>query len=503
MTLKIRRSSLTRRQRQRGRFVDNCPPAHRRVTKKKENDPPVKPKPKHEAVKKKPVVSSLGLSPGTHTTLPAQIHECTPLVDNLTFYLVEVAKANVNTPIVWEFWLPPATISWSKNTTIAQSKTQGNTQQPMYFANAENKHLKLGGIVLDGKTRGRLPKEALKRLEEMAKPGPRNAVKVFELIVKSYNSKKQQVGHRSYGKFIVTIGEVVEKFRDIKTGESLRIVLDLDLYEVADYQLDLGNDLSVPTTLVPTLPTDLTSGAAADAKPNVSLGQIPVGEPIPAGTVFAVTGSSGKGKPKGGVPSHLHFQWRPFNKTANQVTTEFFGKEFPKSITKNIIVKVNTKHLMKSGPLSENQRSREYATFLGAPRPNNPDGSTRRHNGVDYPNLDGDDLSATVPLYFKSYTDWSKGGGGGRILELECFEKGAEGVYTFMHLNSIPEGVTKARRGPSKSTDSSNKGGNTPTAAKTEKGIAKANEGDAKVSSSTLDAKSKIDAVTTPGAGKK
>jgi hypothetical protein len=296
----------------------------------------------------------------------------------------------------------------------------------------------LSEVTFDGKTKGQLPTEVLKSISYMQEPGPRSRLKVFKLIVKLSSTGLEA---NSYGNFIVLPGTTKEVFRDERTGKSLRIVVDFELIEVADYQLDFGQDLSIPKSIVPTLPPELSaqesnSGAGAPVD-GASSG--PIGKTLPAGTRVAFSGNTGVGS-----GPHLHLIYHPFGGSRvsyNQVdinkyhTNARFGgsnRSYPNFVLEAFTGTINGKDLLlKQIPIGSRV----------GPRNLNIPGSSKWHKGMDFSTPMGTELKLAYPMEYLGRLDFRSSSGKftgyGRTATFLCNEPGKAGVYVLCHLNAV------------------------------------------------------------------
>lgn len=396
-------------------------------------------------------------------------YDCLKSDKELTFYLVEIngPKSSEGAgPFTFKY--APQKVSWKKQVGISEYKTQGNTEQPLYFTAGQNKKLQLQEILFDGHDGTHvLPHEQLNRLQVLQLPAKGTTkLRVFQLLVGNVSNKSFSA--RSYGKFVITGLDIAEVFRDPSTGLTLRAKVNLELTEVAAYQLDLGNDLAIPTSIVPTLPEELSSplSSLGPTLSNVANGQ-EVGAAIPAGTVIAYIGT------KGTNAAHLHYEFRYKDEDRFKAVENFTGtkkdtgpwKTYPKEILDLITLGPweKNKERGKAKKLSE-INTKISGGYLGNYRPKN----NRRHPGVDY-QLDRDNGGAFsnqdgngIPITSNTGLFWvGPAGKGFGCYKWEGTLNGREFIITICHIND--GGLAQISNTANKkisSTDPQSKGGN-------------------------------------------
>jgi hypothetical protein len=394
----------------------------------------------------------------------------------LTFYLTEIngpASSKNAGPFIFRY--APKAVSWKKPLSISEYKTQGNTSQPMYFASGANKKLTLNDILFDGHDGSHvLPHEQLNRLQLLQLPAKGTTkLRVFELLVSNITSKS--FAARSYGKFVITNLDIAEQFRDPSTGLTLRARVNLELTEVANYQLDFGNDLAIPSSIVPTLPKELGSplSSLGPTLSNVGSGQ-EVGGAISAGSVIAKIGS------KGTDAAHLHFEFRYKDEDRFKSVEKYTGtskdngpwKTYPKEILDLITIGPweYKRSKGKAKKLSE-ITTKIPGGYLGKYRPE----KSRRHPGVDY-QLDKDTGGAFVnqegrgiPITINANVFWvGPAGQGSGCYKWEGTLNGREFIITICHIDDaggLAQVSNTANKKPVSVTPQ-NKGGNTSAAIK-------------------------------------
>jgi hypothetical protein len=415
-------------------------------------------------------------TPKKPSTAASPAYDCKFTEKQLTFYLVEIngpASAKNAGPFVFKY--APKQISWKKPIAISEYKTQGNTEQPLYFSSAANKKIQLQEIIFDGNDGTHaLPHDQLNRLQLLQLPAKGTTkLRVFQLLVGNLQAKS--FAARSYGKYIITNLDIVEQFRDPSTGLTLRAKVNLELTEVASYQLDLGNDLAIPTSTVPTLPKELSSPLSSLGPSLSTAGSgTEVGGAITAGSVIAKVGT------KGTNAAHLHFEFRYKDEDRFKAVETYSGtakdngpwKTYPKEILDLITLGPweYKKAKGKAKKLSE-ITTQISGGYLGNYRPKN----NRRHPGVDY-QLDKDGGGAFanqegrgIPITINTNCFWvGPAGQGFGCYKWEGTLNGKEFIITICHIDDAGglAQISNTANKKSSSTQPQNTGGNTEAAKK-------------------------------------
>jgi hypothetical protein len=368
-------------------------------------------------------------------------YDCLYTDKSLTFYLNEInpPPSGVNAGL-FQFRYAPKNVSWKKNVNISEYRTQGNIEQPLYFSNAANKKLKLDDIIFDGHDGSHvLPHDQLNRLQLLQMPAKGTTkLRVFQLLVGNLDGKK--FAARSYGKFVISNLDIVEQFRDPSSGLTLRAKVNLELTEVASYQLDLGNDVALPTSIVPKLPPELVNlSSLGPTLPTIGTG-ITVGTAIAPGTVIAYVGT--KGTPN----AHLHYQFRYKSEDQDQAVRRYKKADpnsswltYPKEILDLITLGPHTyltqKHpAIKLSDLHVTNTNRIFKGELGGgPRGYGP------HRGVDYQfNGFGNQAMRRCPITTNIGLFWvgqAKGGQSAGGWEWEGTLNGKDFIITIYHID--------------------------------------------------------------------
>lgn len=398
------------------------------------------------------------------TTKPlTKAYDCMFSTKQLTFYLLEIegptSSKNAG-PFVFNY--APRNVSWKKPVTITEYKTQGNISQPIYFSSAGNKKLVLNDIIFNGDNH-LLPHDQLNRLQLLQLPAKGTTkLRVFQLLVGNLEGKK--FAARSYGKYVISSLDIVEQFRDPNSGLTLRAKVNLELLEVAQYQVDLGNDLAVPTTIVPTLPKELLAETAAPPAPP-ELGQETVsGEAIPANSLIAKVGKETASVPN--MAPHLHFVYRNKNETDTQAAARYLkqgikdGNQF--TYPKQILDLITLGPWQYKDQKSEAKKLSELKVFSGlGPR------RSGYHKGVDYqlPGFGGPAMEG-CPIYMNVPCSWAgRGQNPDGCYAWEISEPGLDGVVIICHIRELGE-VSGTHNKKASSIKPLNKGGTTDKAIK-------------------------------------
>ncbi len=383
-------------------------------------------------------------------------YNCLNNTGDLTYYLLEIG-AKDSKPFT--FVLPPRAVSWKKPVHIQDIKTQGNISQPLYFSFAENKKLTLSGIIFDQNS-GSLPHERLELLQSLQLP-VNTKLRVYQLLVG--NTESKQFAARSYGKFVISSVDITEQLRDSQTGKTLRAIVNIELTEVSSQQLDFGKDLSVPSTIVPTLPSELTGTVTNSANSEGGEPTPNSGNVIKAGTTVAFVGY--RGVAAGINSSHLHLNYIAPGKTLNQTIEPLFATgQLPLFVRQAVSLgpfqNVPKKKLSELKTYSGIQKFRAF--------------SQGPHRGADYQltplankAMFKCPINIEVDMFFESFNTRKLRNIDSllSVLTLVCEVKGYEGRYQFLHIESSAPGIDTSRK-RSATTEPNNKGGKTPTAIK-------------------------------------
>ena len=329
--------------------------------------------------------------------VPTPSYDCLKSDKELTFYLTEIngpASSKGAGPFVFKY--APKNVSWKKQVGISEYKTQGNTEQPLYFTAGTNKKLQLQEIIFDGHDGTHvLPHDQLNRLQLLQQPVKGTTkLRVFQLLVGNLGFKSFSA--RSYGKYVISNLDIAEIFRDPSTGLTLRAKVNLELTEVAGYQLDFGNDLAIPTSIVPTLPKELLGSPLSTLGPTLSnVGSAQeVGGAIPAGTVIAYVGD------KATKYAHLHYEFRYKTQDEDSAVKAFVPKDigpwsaYPKEILDLITLGPWQYRARGSNKVTKSEAKKLSELlgvvvidggYLGAPRDYRKIGKKLdRHRGIDF-----------------------------------------------------------------------------------------------------------------------
>lgn len=325
--------------------------------------------------------------------------------DLLQFYLTEVTSNSTKSkPFIFKY--APRNVSWKTQQAIAEFKTQGNTQQPMYFNYGENKKLQLQDILFET-DKHKLPDVDLEMLQQMQKPLG-TALKIFRLSV-GYVENKKFVA-RTYGEFVISSLDIKELLRDTRTGLTSRATVNLELTEIASYQKDTNRDLSVPRSLVPTLPKELKEQAKAAQKSSAALSNKESNAPLKPGEKIGDIN----------INESLNFAFSlPGLSVADTIKKKGWQPGvYPKSV-------LDAFSLRKGTAAPEKLGSQCVVGKIGTSAILRPKGDkgfiTEDRIGAD---------SEVVAKYGFTVKDRDSGG----YLSLVCSEKGHEGTYHFMRI---------------------------------------------------------------------
>jgi hypothetical protein len=400
----------------------------------------------------------------------------------LTFYLSEInPPASGATAGLFVFKYAPKNVSWKKSVNITEYKTQGNIEQPLYFSSAANKKLKLDDIIFDGHDGSHiLPHDQLNRLQLLQLPAKGTTkLRVFQLLVGNLDGKK--FAARSYGKFVISGLDIVEQFRDPLSGLTLRAKVNLELTEVAGYQLDLGNDVALPTSIVPTLPPELTNlNRLGPTLSIVGKGKEGGAAAIEPGTIIAYVGIKGTkiNKASGKHVAHLHMQFRYKNEDQTQAVKRYIKEDpkaswrtYPKEILDMITLGPwqykDARQNLKSPALKLSEiKTRIGGGNLGAYRGYGP------HRGVDY-QFEGfiDEAMHRCPITTNIGLFWvgaAEGGQNAGAWEWEGTLNGKDFILSIFHIdnNGLAQASGTAAYKKNFTNAPLNTGGNTDKAIK-------------------------------------
>ena len=385
------------------------------ATKKKQLPPKSRglkkqlPKP-NSSKKKKAVPSKKSPTPVKEKPNLSEDFGCFEQMDDfLQFYLTEVTSNSTKSkPFVFKY--APRNVAWKKQHVIAEVKTQGNTQQPMYFNYGENKKLQLQDILFET-DKHKLPDVDLEALQQMQKPRG-TALKIFRLSV-GYVENKKFVA-RTYGEFVISSLDIKELLRDTRTGLTSRATVNLELTEIASYQKDTNRDLSVPRSIVPTLPKELKEEAKAAQKSSATLSNKESTAPIKPGSVLGTIA------PKKSL--YFHYSAPGLSVADTIVKKGWQPGVYPKSV-------LDAFRLRKGTEVKEQLGSNCVVGKGGTAAILRPKGD----KGV----IAESEINSTSEVV-ANYGFTVKDASTGDKISFECTEKGHEGTYYFFNVLADP-----------------------------------------------------------------
>jgi hypothetical protein len=248
-------------------------------------------------------------------------------------------------------------------------------------------------------------------LQQMQKPRG-TALKIFRLSV-GYVENKKFVA-RTYGEFVISSLDIKELLRDTRTGLTSRATVNLELTEIASYQKDTNRDLSVPRSLVPTLPKELKEEAKAAQKSSAALSNKDSTAPIKPGQTIGIIN----------INESLNFAFSlPGLSVADTIKKKGWQPGvYPKSVLDAFSLRKGTTAVEKLGSQCVVGKSGTSAIL----RPKGAKGFiTEAEIGAD---------SEVVAKYGFTLKDRDSGG----YMSLVCTEKGHEGTYHFIRILADP-----------------------------------------------------------------
>lgn len=141
-------------------------------------------------------------------------------------------------PKEWYFIASPLKVSWSKSSNTAEMLTYGTNSAYQVYGTTKLRNLNLSECLVEGFTDNKKIENNLRELE-----------KCMEIHADSESGAvspycwKLYAGSKSYGTFLITNVESQEILRD-NSGDATRAVVSVSLQEVAEYQVESGQDLA-------------------------------------------------------------------------------------------------------------------------------------------------------------------------------------------------------------------------------------------------------------------
>lgn len=143
-------------------------------------------------------------------------------------------------PTEWYFIASPLKVSWSKKGEMSETLTYGSNSAHLTYGTTKLRALTLNECLIEGFTDNKTVENNVRELEEC-----------MHIHIDSESGSAAPycwrlfAGSKSYGTYVLTSVESNEIFRD-NSGNSTRSVVNLTMQEVADYQVNLGQDLAAP-----------------------------------------------------------------------------------------------------------------------------------------------------------------------------------------------------------------------------------------------------------------
>jgi len=146
-------------------------------------------------------------------------------------------------PTEWYFILPPQEVSWTKDSVTKEVETYGTNNPYLNYGTTKLRKLSLSNVMIEGFSDGKQVEDNIIQLEAC-----------MRMIIDEgtgYASPycwKVYAGDKSYGTFLITGLNIKEQMRDM-SGKATRATADIELQEVAPYQVSSGTDITSTATV--------------------------------------------------------------------------------------------------------------------------------------------------------------------------------------------------------------------------------------------------------------
>ena len=141
-------------------------------------------------------------------------------------------------PSEWYFITSPQDVSWSKDSRTTMIETYGTNNPYLNYGTTKLRSLTLGNAMVEGFSDAKAVEDNIIQLEAC-----------MRMIIEEGSGYAAPycwnafAGGKSYGTFIITSVKVKEDMRDM-SGKATRAFVDIDLQEVAPYQVSTGQDIT-------------------------------------------------------------------------------------------------------------------------------------------------------------------------------------------------------------------------------------------------------------------
>ncbi len=146
-------------------------------------------------------------------------------------------------PSEWYFITSPQEVSWTKDSVTNEVATYGTNNPYLNYGTTKLRTLTLGDAMVEGFSDAKQVEDNIVQLEAC-----------MRMIIEEGTGYaapycwKLYAGSKSYGTFIITSVSVNEKMRDM-SGNATRAFVDVELQEVAPYQVTSGIDITSTATV--------------------------------------------------------------------------------------------------------------------------------------------------------------------------------------------------------------------------------------------------------------
>ena len=140
-------------------------------------------------------------------------------------------------PNEWYFITPPQQVEWSKASKASEIETYGSNAPYYNYGTTKLRSLTLGDAMVEGFSDGKVVEQNIVNLE-----------KCMDMVIDETGYASPYcwqvfANSKSYGTYLITNVSVREEMRDVD-GRATRAFVDIDLQEVASYQVNSGTDIT-------------------------------------------------------------------------------------------------------------------------------------------------------------------------------------------------------------------------------------------------------------------